>query len=165
MQTPQMKATSPPWVAAARQLVTRADVAATTFVPMLIWSFGWSLVLLTVFPVEDILLKIGQPKWIADGAVIVILYVLPIACIVIDGAVYRATFGMRRFGLTFRLANGSQAGRLRCLLRIVAGGVLLPLLPVSVILGVWRGRGTTLADILVGTRVMPSSGQAAARPR
>ena len=83
-------------------------------------------------------------------------YGAPILAITVDGAVRRATFGMRMTWLQIGGRSGRRIGFWCCLGRILLGFALLPLLPVSAVVSLIDRRGRTLADLICGTCVWAS---------
>lgn len=118
--------------------VRRVEAAGTSFVPMMVI---WMMFSCIVHIMADML---------SAASAIAIVYGLPLLVFAAEGATCRATYGMRNRGILLRKVDGGQPGFGLCFVRIIAGVLLLPLLPVSAALQ-WT-RGKTLADLLCGTQ-------------
>ena len=133
-------------------LLVRCEAGATTAAPGLVWCLGMAFGLRLV-SLEQFLIVAGYPRWLGEVVEVLVQYGIPVLWAATDGAIFRATAGMRHFRLAFRRPGGRRAGHLRCFLRIILGVVFFPLFPFSMITSALDRYGRTLADLVAGTMV------------
>jgi uncharacterized RDD family membrane protein YckC len=71
----------------------------------------------------------------------------------LDGIIRRATFGMRLNNLFFASPVGEEISHFRCMVRIIVGFILIPLLPVSALIMARNPENRSLADLICGTSI------------
>lgn len=114
--------------------------------------------LITLFLALDVLFeKAGFGKGLTAIIINAIHVGVPIGAILLDAALNRTTYGMRKRQLEFIQPDGSQAGHLRAACRVFIGLVFLPLSPVSWIFAALDERRRTVADLTCGTVVVLTS--------
>jgi len=86
----------------------------------------------------------------------IVVYAVPVAVFVVDGAMAGATYGMRKRKLRFYCEDGMPAGKVRSLVRILVGIAILPMLPVSLCMLLRDERRRSLADRLCKTIIAGS---------
>ncbi len=146
-------------------VLRRVEASANTFVRGLICYLVLSFAVCTVMPVDYFLISAGVAVAWADRIAAAVALGIPIAWIVLDGTIAHATVGMRKRDLIFRTIEGNVVTRPHAAVRIVAGILLLPALPVSVLVA-WRNPlRRTLADLICSTVVCDSTPTATERLR
>jgi len=84
---------------------------------------------------------------------VLIVYVLPVLCITLDAMFRGATYGMYKWLLVFRDAEGGELSRMRLFLRAWLGIVLIPLAPLSIALVLFSRTRRSIADHICGTTI------------
>jgi uncharacterized RDD family membrane protein YckC len=107
----------------------------------------WPLLFYEV--VAALLIRWFMPVW----AGIALIYVVPVVWLAVNGAVHRATFGMRVMSIHIGSGDGGAISFWRCFTRILLGIALLPLMPVSLLMAGFDSRHRMLADRICGTAV------------
>ncbi len=82
-----------------------------------------------------------------------VIFLVPSLWFVFTGAGFRATSGMRVRGIRFGDSNGRPISKRRCAVRIAIGIILLPLFPISWVMGLLDARNRTLPDRICGMAV------------
>ncbi len=91
--------------------------------------------------------------WITGVVIIYVIVALPAVCNAGFSVWRRATLGMWIENTTFRACPAGRIGALRCYLRVIAGVLLVPLLPVSIAIMLTDRYKRSLADVICGTTV------------
>lgn len=134
-------------------LVRRAEAGITTAVPVIVFSAVALWAINTVFPLDMYLRHYGFSAGQSEALAMTAVLSLPFLWMIVDGGIAKATYGMRKCNVRFGHADGTQIGLARCLVRLAAGIILLPLFPVSWIIALIDGQHRTLADHICKTAV------------
>lgn len=130
----------------------RLNASVRTGVVVFACVLAANMMTASCFPVDAYLMRLYQlSENAADTATAAFQWLPAVFWFIADGTWHRATYGMRKSGLGFRRTDDATAGRLRCLARLVAGLLMLPLLPFSWAVALIDGRHRTLPDLLCGT--------------
>ena len=133
--------------------VRRIEAACTTFLPVFLAIVALVYLVGVVVPIDDLVRKSSLDPKVADRWVIFACIGIPIAFLILDGAEKRATYGMRVRNLRYGDPSGSEITYFRGALRVAAGVLLLPLVPLSFVICCIDQQGRTLADLICGTIV------------
>jgi len=134
-------------------LVRRVEAAITTAVPLVLfvvvgfWAIG------TVFPLDMYLQHYGLTAQQSEWLSFILVLSLPPLWVVFDGGIARSTYGMRKRKIRFGNIDGSPISRGRCILRIIAGIITIPLFPASWVMAIMDERHRTVADRMCRTVV------------
>src|SRR5437899_1285822 len=109
-----------------------------------VWFFSFPL------PLSEILRRCGAPFLVARWLPPAIVFGIPSAWYVLDGAVNRATYGMRRARIRFCSIDFSEAAFEACLLRLMAGVLTMPISPILGLAALFDSRRRTLVDLVSG---------------
>lgn len=120
--------------------------------------------LITLFLALDVLFeRAGFGKGLAGIVINAFHFGVPIGAILLDAALNRTTYGMRKRQLQFIRPDGTHAGHLRAVSRVLVGFVLFPILPVSWTFAVLDERRRTVADLICRTMVVLTSASSGER--
>jgi len=135
-------------------VVRRVEAAATTAVPTFLAALGLMYIMRVLVPLPQL---IGSRSSEAtEYAVTLITWGIPVLCVAIDGAIFRATYGMRKRMIRITRTDGTEVSGLRSFTRVLIGLALIPLSPISLICAIVDRDRRTLADRLCGTSVRMS---------
>jgi hypothetical protein len=134
-------------------VVRRAEAAFTTALIVVVMGAIVAWLVGTALPVDQFMRAAGVNAGVADACAGFFVFGIPVAWMLFDGALRRATYGMRKRNLIFRKGEGQDITFWPCCARILVGILLLPVIPVSAVLAVFDARHRTAADLLCGTGV------------
>ena len=134
-------------------LISRFEAGISTAIPVILWSFIALWGINTIFPFDIYLAQYGLSKWHSEVLSVAVVLTLPLFWVILDGSIARATYGMRKRNIRFGNPDGMQINIGRCIIRIVAGIVLFPLFPISLMIALMDKRHRTIADRLCKTVV------------
>jgi hypothetical protein len=132
----------------------RVEAALTTLVYALLLGLIAAVLLIVFFPFDHHLVVRGWTPRQANRINWGLIFSITLLIFAVDGALHKATYGMRSRCIQFSMEDGQAISRCRAFLRVIVGILLIPVMPISIFLAIRDKQHRTLADFICGTTVV-----------